>query len=172
GSANVTGADNVCLGYNAGASMIGSNNTSIGYYSDVDPSSAGYSNATAIGAGAIANCSNCMSLGNSSVSVGIGTTTPSSSYKFDVQGGSGTGVTVARFSGDIICNGIPTVSDARFKNNIQAINDSRNILMNLHPYRYEFDTSNYPQMNFRAGIQYGLLAQDLQQVLPSLVTDA
>jgi hypothetical protein len=37
------------------------------------------------------------------------------------------------------------------------------------PRQYNYDTMLFPQMHFNSGNQYGLLAQELEQVLPELV---
>ncbi len=74
-----TAAGNLALFTNAN----GFNNTALGFLADV-----GFGNlvnATAIGANAIVSQSNALVLGDSIVSVGIGTTAPS--FKLDVQGG-------------------------------------------------------------------------------------
>ena len=74
-----TAAGNLALFTNAN----GLNNTALGFQADV--AFGNLVNATAIGANAIVSQSNALVLGDSIVSVGIGTTAPS--FKLDVQGG-------------------------------------------------------------------------------------
>ena len=93
-SANITGANNVAIGYNAtsnnsntvviGAAAQANNSqaTAIGNAAQADGA-----NATAIGNGASTTQDNALILGNTSVNVGIGTSTPNTSVKLDVNGG-------------------------------------------------------------------------------------
>ena len=94
GFSNTTGADNAFLGTFAGWSNTSGNyNTFIGRGSK--GAAGDLTNATAVGANALVNCSNCMVLGSinglngatSGVKVGIGTTNPQ--YQLDVDGGAG-----------------------------------------------------------------------------------
>lgn len=39
----------------------------------------------------------------------------------------------------------------------------------LNAKTYEFDAVNYPSMSLPSGLQYGLIAQDVEQVLPGIV---
>ena len=73
---NLTNASyNTAVGYNAlQTNSGGTYNTAIGYQADV--SAAGFTNATAIGNGAIAGQSNALILGNASAQTGIQTNTP------------------------------------------------------------------------------------------------
>ena len=80
---NSTGSYNTSNGFQAlSQNVSGSNNTAIG--SNANVSSGNLSNTTAIGANAIVSQSNSMVLGDNNVSVGIGTSSPSS--KLDVIG--------------------------------------------------------------------------------------
>jgi hypothetical protein len=90
-SSNTTGNNNVAVGFRAGlttnadnANITGSNNTFIGGSSGPGTSTE-LNNATAIGANAVVSADNALVLGDSSVSVGIGTSTPTA--KLDVTGG-------------------------------------------------------------------------------------
>jgi hypothetical protein len=163
-----TGDNNVGIGWEAGsANVSGRGNTFVG--SNANPSSNNLTNASAFGAGAAVGTSNCLVLGSSGVSVGIGTTTPSSLYLLDVQGGTGT---VARFSGNILCNATTYPSDAMLKTNVTDLMNAKTILNQLMPHQYLYNTATYPQMNLPQGNQYGLLAQELEQVAPELVGNA
>ncbi|MBK7885624.1 MAG: hypothetical protein IPJ81_18910 [Chitinophagaceae bacterium] len=75
GVANTTGNYNVFIGIQAGYSnTTGNSNTFIGDNAGMNATN--LSNATAIGAGTKVNCSNCLTLGNDKVNVGIGTAAP------------------------------------------------------------------------------------------------
>jgi len=87
---NTTGSSNTALGAGAGftavlanANTSGSNNTFIGYQSGPGTSTQ-YNNATAIGANALVSQDNSMVLGDGTVKVGIGTSTPTAAL--DVVG--------------------------------------------------------------------------------------
>ncbi|HLP22038.1 MAG TPA: tail fiber domain-containing protein, partial [Chitinophagales bacterium] len=78
------------------------------------------------------------------------------------------------FNGDVHATGTVTwVSDARFKNNAENIEGRYALatLQKLEPKSYTFNRDAYPYLTLPQGNQYGLLAQDLEQVLPNLVSD-
>jgi hypothetical protein len=64
-------------------------------------------------------------------------------------------------------------SDAMLKTNIDTLHgyDAYNILNDINVYSYEFDTAvgNTHNMNLAGGTHYGVLAQELEQILPSVV---
>jgi hypothetical protein len=112
---NTTGSNNTALGVGAGstatsanANMTGSNNTFIGYQSG--PGTAvQLTNATAIGANAMVNCSNCMVLGDSTMPMNVGIGTPNPARALEIVDPSNTGLrvqtnlaggTVASFGGN------------------------------------------------------------------------
>lgn len=68
-------------------------------------------------------------------------------------------------------NGVFVASDAQFKTNVQPLENPLAIIMQLQPHRYDFLTDQYPQMNFPTGVQVGLVAQELEAVIPALVSD-
>ncbi|MEE4177061.1 MAG: tail fiber domain-containing protein [Bacteroides sp.] len=98
-----------------------------------------------------------MSLTNDG-NVGIGTTAPN--YKLDVRGTIGNSTTLYH-------------SDRRWKTRIQPIPYGLNALIQLQGVSYVWKQEEFPQMGFEEGIQFGFIAQDLEQVIPELVkTDA
>ncbi len=74
------------------------------------------------------------------------------------------------FAGPII-TGAPSVpSDAQFKTNINPIQNVNQLLLNLNPVTYDYlQTGNAQYMHFPNTLQYGLIAQEVEQVLPDLV---
>lgn len=74
------------------------------------------------------------------------------------------------FSGDAHSStGFYGPSDETLKQNIQPFTNGLSILAQLNPKSFEFRTSEYPQMNLPENTSYGLIAQELQSVIPSLV---
>lgn len=64
-----------------------------------------------------------------------------------------------------------TLSDAMFKTNVQDINDGLTTLMQLSPKTYLMDTAAYGFMGLATGVQYGLVADTAEAVIPDLVRD-
>ncbi|MCC6402357.1 MAG: tail fiber domain-containing protein [Flavobacteriales bacterium] len=63
-------------------------------------------------------------------------------------------------------------SDATLKQNIEPLGGCLDVVEQLAPKSYEFAAQDHPEMNLPTGYQAGVLAQDLQQVLPHLVREA
>ncbi|MBK7943373.1 MAG: tail fiber domain-containing protein [Flavobacteriales bacterium] len=63
-------------------------------------------------------------------------------------------------------------SDATLKQNIEPLGGCLDVVDQLAPKSYEFAAQDHPEMNLPTGYQAGVLAQDLQQVLPHLVREA
>lgn len=77
------------------------------------------------------------------------------------------------FGGDIAHTGnIIPVSDANLKQNIQDIGNASAILSGLQPRTFNYDTVGNPQMTFATGTQYGLIAQEVEQVIADIVMGA
>jgi hypothetical protein len=73
------------------------------------------------------------------------------------------------FNGDVQAGGTFISSDSTLKNDIQPIRNGLDIVHQLKPKTYYMDTQNYGQFNFSDQLQYGFLAQDVQEILPSAV---
>ena len=88
--------------------------------------------------------------------VGIGTSNPGT-YKLYV-------------AGPIWYNGGGNQgSDLRLKKDIQPINDPLIKLLNLNGVSYEWRTSEYKDKNLPEGRHYGVIAQEIEKVLPEVV---
>ena len=74
------------------------------------------------------------------------------------------------FAGDVIVTGIPYFpSDSVIKQNVVSITNGLNKILQLNPISFDFKPElNY---NFSNGLQYGLIAQELEAVLPDLVRE-
>jgi len=109
GAANTTGAGNTAIGYHAGDTYAtGSNNTFLGYYADANGN---YTNAAAIGNGAVVTASNRMEFGNASV------------------------------TGCYNASGIWDISDGRFKFNVNENVSGLDFIRRLRPVTYQMNTA-------------------------------
>ena len=149
---NALGSSNTGIGYNAGSSIgVGNNNTCIGVLSDV---TAGISNATAIGSGAVCTLTNTMKFGNAAIT---------NNY----------------FSNTVNAVTFSASSDIRFKKNIKPITSSLSILTKLMPVSYYFKTEqelkedNIKSIAFGGDKtnekQIGFIAQEVEKLLPEVV---
>lgn len=87
--------------------------------------------------------------------VGIGNTSPS--YVLDVTG-------QARFTGGY------TTSDERWKANVKPVADSLATLGKIKGVSFEWKRKEFPNMRFPEGKQIGFIAQDVEKVLPEIVS--
>jgi len=95
--------------------------------------------------------------------VGIGTTVPLN--LLHVNGDVRIGSCVYSTNGSLAC-----VSDARFKRDITPLPAMLDRLSALEPVRYAWRADEFPERGFGAGRSTGLIAQDVERVLPELVT--
>lgn len=63
-----------------------------------------------------------------------------------------------------------TVSDKDLKKKQAPITNSLSYINQLEPLTFEFDKDSYKQLNLPGGKQYGFIADDVQRILPNLVT--
>ncbi|OFZ52869.1 MAG: hypothetical protein A3D92_01420 [Bacteroidetes bacterium RIFCSPHIGHO2_02_FULL_44_7] len=76
------------------------------------------------------------------------------------------------FQGDLGYTGFFGVaSDMRLKKNIQTIPNALELVMQLRWTTYEHDLQRYPDLGLKAGLNYGFIAQEVEQVLPQLVIE-
>jgi hypothetical protein len=75
------------------------------------------------------------------------------------------------FPGNVYATTYST-SDRKLKNNIKQLSDAMSIINRLKPSVYTYKTDEYKQMYLPEGLRYGLIADELQQVLPGLVKKA
>ncbi len=154
---NSTGDHNTALGDSAGhVETNGNNNTYIGY--NAEPSVGGFTNAAAIGAGAVVTANNNMIFGNTSV-VGWGFgASPLSGTDAMVVGTNGTNGNGATLTiGGVWTN----ASDSTKKFDIKPINYGLSTVMQLKPVRYKMKGTGYQDIGF--------LAQQVKTVIPEIV---
>ena len=77
------------------------------------------------------------------------------------------------FAGDLVTSGAYTMSDQKLKENIRDVDGAMDIISRLHPKTYNFrQDGDYTLMNLPKGERYGLIAQDVEKVLPNLVKNS
>ncbi|MBO6546003.1 MAG: tail fiber domain-containing protein [Balneolaceae bacterium] len=87
--------------------------------------------------------------------------------------------TAAELNGNVFINGdlnysgaLNNTSDRNLKENIQPLQNGLETIMKLNPTTYNFrGNGEYNGLKLSMGIHYGLIAQEVEQVLPSLVKD-
>ncbi|MBI5540518.1 MAG: tail fiber domain-containing protein [Bacteroidia bacterium] len=60
-------------------------------------------------------------------------------------------------------------SDIQYKQNITPVATAIDKLNQLNGVRYSYNSAAFPQMNFPSGFTYGVIAQEVQAILPELV---
>ena len=74
------------------------------------------------------------------------------------------------FNGSVFATGTFQTSDARLKKNIQDLEGGMKIINQLQPKTYQFrNDGNYAKLNLPTGNHMGLLAQDVEKVIPQAV---
>ena len=93
---------------------------------------------------------------------------------YGLWAGTGDATTYAAFfSGDVFTSGNYLGSDEKLKQNIKDLPGAMNIISQLHPKQYNYrQDENYKLMNLPQGTHFGLLAQDVEKVLPGLVKES
>ena len=82
-------------------------------------------------------------------------------------GTTGTNGCIRNFAGTGIIG--TCVSDRRYKKDITPFSSVLNQLTALQPVHYFWRAAEFPQQQFGDGRAYGLIAQDVEDVLPDLV---
>jgi hypothetical protein len=158
-----TASENVAIGNWSGLAIQGGYNVAIGSFSDVINNA---QRSVAIGYQAQANQDDAIVLGNAfnvNIKVGIGTGSPQA--KLHVANGD------ARIDGNIVATGSVTASnvmapsDQRLKKDIRQITDALTTVLQLQglSYTWKDDAKNLGKR------QHGLIAQELEKLLPDLV---
>lgn len=63
-------------------------------------------------------------------------------------------------------------SDRKLKQDVKTVENATELLSKLNPVTYKYDTEKYPFMGKASQMQYGFIAQEVQQSIPELVTEA
>lgn len=72
-------------------------------------------------------------------------------------------------TGKFNSQGIQETSDARFKKNINSISDALSTVMNLEGVTYNWRTEEFPERSFGERMEYGVIAQQIEKIVPELV---
>ena len=73
------------------------------------------------------------------------------------------------FAGKVYAQNGYFTSDAQLKANIEELSDCSELIQQIQPRSYDFNVDAWPNMGLPEGMQTGLIAQELQEVLPHLV---
>ncbi len=106
---------------------------------------------------------------------------PGAAVSFGTQDNAGTFTQAGRFqlsggfglyvNGNIWANGNTYASDQRFKQNITPITNPLQKLLQINGVEYEMKTDSFQKNNFQIGRQIGLLAQNVETVVPEAVNE-
>lgn len=95
----------------------------------------------------------CSQVFDNATNVGIGMTTPA--FKLDVNG-------------TVHCTDLSTISDAKYKKDVTPIKDALNTVLKLDGKTYNWKRNEFKDINFNDKLQYGLIAQEVEKIIPSL----
>jgi hypothetical protein len=73
--------------------------------------------------------------------------------------------------GNITASGSITPSDAQFKTNLNNLTNSLSLINQLTPRTFNYDTTSFSDFNFESDMQMGLIAQEVEQIIPTIVTN-
>lgn len=73
--------------------------------------------------------------------------------------------------GSLWVNGTTYASDERFKQNITPISSPLQKLLQINGVEYEMKTTEFPENYFTSGRQIGLLAQNVEKIVPEAVNE-
>lgn len=106
---------------------------------------------------------------------------PGAMVSFGTQDNAGNFTQAGRFqisgayalyaNGSIWANGTTYASDERFKQHITSIPSPLEKLMQINGVEYEMNATAFPKNNFQKGRQIGLLAQNVEKVIPEAVNE-
>jgi hypothetical protein len=95
----------------------------------------------------------------------------SKSGGYGVYGSGAAGAYAGYFAGTVYATTY-TGSDRKLKQNITDVTSAMDIIGKLQPKSYEYrQDGNFKYMHLPEGKHYGLIAQELEQVLPNLIKD-
>ncbi len=72
-------------------------------------------------------------------------------------------------NGKVKSNGINETSDERWKTDIKAVENALPKVLAMRGVNYNWRTGEFPEKNFASGRQLGLIAQEVEKVIPEVV---
>ena len=118
-----------------------------------------------IGVQGIAHCAFCSG-------PGTGLNITAGDFYSDSTGVHAVGKYAGVFDGDVYVSSMYQSSDKNLKQNVQEFSDAMSLINKLKPRNYEFKTDEKLKvLHLPKGKHYGLIAQDVAEVLPGLVAD-
>lgn len=155
GGLSVYDTDSVSASLTGGVLQIGHDNVA-DYPSGLFEVSTSTCELTLAGEGAVGDRAVISMVARSdSAKVGIGTNAPAEALH--VVGNIG-------LTGEVL-----VITDTKLKTNIRSIDNAVEIVRNMNGVRYNYKYNEYPEMKLSEKNQIGLLAQDVEKVLPELV---
>jgi hypothetical protein len=76
------------------------------------------------------------------------------------------------FLGDVFATGVYMSSDEKLKKNIKTFSDGLSVINALKIKTYEYNQEKYRDMNFPSGTQVGLMAAELEKLVPSAIKES
>jgi hypothetical protein len=156
---NDTGHDNIFIGVSAGNNNKGSYNSFIGTGAGYNNASGTYNVFMGYRAGYAETGSNKLYIDN--CYNGGDCDTPLVKGDFSAR--------TLEFNGRVTMTAVASPSDIRYKRNIEPLRSSLESVKNLKGVSYEWRSDEYPDIGFGRGRDLGLIAQDVERVLPEIV---
>jgi hypothetical protein len=157
---NTNGSENTAIGNSAGSlNTTGTNNTAIGGYANFGANN--LTNATALGYGATVAASNTIQLGADGTNSYTAVTLVKTSGTVNAGGFT--------TSGSVTAASYITSSDLRLKSNISPLANSLATVMQLNPVHY-MKKGSLPSTGYTRE-ENGFIAQEIQKILPFIVTE-
>ncbi len=177
GTLSTTATDNVMIGLGAGRSANGSRNVFLGKYAGygetgsdklvIENGYTGADNATyALLYGEFDN--NNLRI---NATAGINRAWSSPLWVWLVDGGSSPSYSMLVYKGAYAYgNGFVSASDERLKKDVKPLNNALKTITSINGISFLWDKEKYPDYSFNNNRQIGFLAQEVEKVLPELVT--
>ena len=157
---NTSGNGNIFVGFEAGhENLDGSFNTCIGYWAGRSNQSGSYNVFLGHNAGYYQLGSNKLYIDSCPTGNCV---TPLIYGEFDNK--------LVTINGSLTMSAVLTPSDIRYKKDVEPLTSSLDRVTRLKGVSYLWKTDEHPGRGFGKGKQIGLIAQDVEKVLPELVT--